>query len=88
MDVTSETLPPDVDQDDGEGDGDFLNVSISISELDGTWHNASTCIPADVLTPDAIAEALIQCIVGTAAARSSHTLIALQQRLLDWGTGE
>lgn len=85
MEVVSDTLPPETDEEEG---GDVFSISVSLCELDGTWHNASTCLLADLLTPEAIADALIQCIIGAAAARSPHTLIALQQRLMSWGTTE
>lgn len=84
MDVTSETMPPDVEQAEDDGDPVF-SISVSSCELDRTWHNASQCIPSDILTVDAIAEALIQCVVGVAAARGGTTLLALQHRLLNWG---
>jgi hypothetical protein len=68
-----------------DGDGSLVHVNVSVTEADGSWRNASTCLPVDNLTPDQMAEALVQCIVGVAAQRSPHTLIALQQRLLAWG---
>lgn len=83
MDLEVEHGGPDLD--DGDGDDSVFGVNVSVSELDNRWHNVSTMIPADQLTPDAIAEAMISVMVGLAAARGSTTLIALQQRLMAWG---
>lgn len=79
-----DTHEPDTLPDEDEGDS-LLGINVSISEPDGAWRNASVMLPVDDLTPDAIAEALVQCCIGVAAARSPQTLIALQSRLMAWG---
>lgn len=83
-DMAIESGTPDVDGEDDDEEH-VLAVSVSITEVDGGWHNATTMIPVDLLTPDSIAEGLIRCVIGAAAARGSTTLIALQQALMDWG---
>lgn len=83
MDLELDHGQAEPEQDEPE-DGS-LGVNVSVSEVDGTWHSATTCIPVDLLTPEAIAEVMISCLIGVAATRSPSTLIALQQRLMDWG---
>lgn len=82
MEVELTSEGPDVED---EGGMDALGVNVSISEVDGSWHSATSMIPVDSLTPDAIAGALISCAMGVAAQRGPATTIALQQRLMQWG---
>ena len=82
MDLEIEQGGPETEEEDGN---EVLGINVSVSELDNTWHSVSTMIPADQLTPDRIAEAMISCMLSLAAQRGSSQVIALQQRLMSWG---
>lgn len=84
MDIEVETTPPEA-QEDGGGDNRLLNVSVDIHDLDNRLHSAGTMLDEEQATPDEIADALLRCIQAVAGLRGSDVLVALQQRIMDWG---
>ncbi len=88
IEVHTETQPPEpVEEEDGE-DRPLLSVRMSVSELDDTWNSADVMLGEEFATdPDQVADAILRCALGLAQVRDRGTLIALQQRLANWGRG-
>lgn len=89
MIVHTETGPaePDVVNDSDEEDRPLLTVRVEVgSELGYSWGSVET-IPQEVAVtdPDQVAGAMIRCLLAVGQLRGSDTLIALQQRLANWG---
>lgn len=86
--VHTETHPPELAEDDDGEDRPLLSVRLNVSELDDSWNSADVMLQEDAaLDPDQVADAVLRCALAVAQLRGDGTLVALQQRLANWGQG-
>ena len=84
IEVKTETSPPEPDV-EGE-DRPLLSVRSSITELDDAWNTTEVMLQeAAARDPDQVADAILRCALALGQLRGDGTLVALQQRLSNWG---
>ena len=87
IEVRTETSPPDPDVEDEGEDRPLLSVRFSVTELDDAWNTAEVMLQeAQARDPDQVADAILRCALALGQIRGDGTLVALQQRLANWGT--
>ena len=87
IEVRTETAPPEPDVEDEGEDRPLLSVRCSISELDDSWNTADCMLQETAARdPDQVADAILRCALALGQLRGDGTLVALQQRLANWGT--
>jgi len=87
IEVRTEASPPEPDVEDEGEDRPLLSVRFSITELDDAWNTAEVMLQeAQARDPDEVADAILRCALALGQLRGDGTLVALQQRLANWGT--